>query len=197
MFRSWRKSSSGNEAQYKMKQEILHSEIEGSSEVITVYVGLSIILLGTINLFKSVPPEFMAGATISGLFFAISDYILLKDKLYKTDAMWHQWSIALGVFSFFLLPVLLIMFPNLNKDIEDFTEFATFIALGLVVTSLGFKSFRSRKKFIMDMKDQINILKEQSKEVLKEQKKTEQKLIKLEEHIKGLESSNQNETKLL
>lgn len=122
--------------------------IERNYDVILVFIGFSIVLLGVLNAFKKVPEEFLFGATLSGFFFAFSDYNLLKDRFYQKDMLWNLISLFLGVLSFFLLPIILLVFPGMYEAVEPFGDAATFLALGFIVVGIGIKSMETKRKYL-------------------------------------------------
>ncbi|MEY8732098.1 hypothetical protein AB9M92_07505 [Peribacillus frigoritolerans] len=157
LFKLQQKSLGGDDDIPKERTEYKKSELEASSELIIFFIGISIMILGTINTIRPVPKEFLLGATLAGLFFAFSDYYLLKSKFFKTDLIINLTMVFLGVFCFFLLPVILITFPSLFNVFGQFGDIATFVALGLVVTGLGLKTYSSKRNFLLETK--VDLLK--------------------------------------
>jgi hypothetical protein len=153
-----------NHNQSKMKKE----EIEASFPIIIVYIGLSLMFLGIITIFTEVPKEFLIGASLSGMFFAIADFILLKSNFSNNDVHFTMLTLFLGVASFFLLPVFMIIVPNLSTIIGRYGDFASLLALGIVVSGLGYRALTSNKRYVLEIKKDMKNFEEQRNEIQKQ-----------------------------
>ncbi|MDP4086001.1 MAG: hypothetical protein Q8934_15465 [Bacillota bacterium] len=69
----------------KSVKEVEKELLESNYDLIIVFIGYTLILLGIINGIKKVPEQFLFGATLAGLFFTASDFNLLKNKVYNRD----------------------------------------------------------------------------------------------------------------
>ncbi|MEH7248745.1 hypothetical protein V7114_18375 [Neobacillus niacini] len=163
----------------KEPKEVNKEIIEKNYDVILIFIGFSIVLLGVLHNFKKVPEEFLLGATLSGLFFAYSDFNLLKEKFYQKDVLYTLFFLFLGVFSFFLLPVILLVFPGSYKVVAPYGELATFLALGFIVVGIGFKSMDSKRKHLDKLTLELNKLKSTITEVNGKLEKTEKDVSEL------------------
>lgn len=169
--------------------EVDKEEIERNYDLIIVFIGYTILLLGVLNGFKKVPEEFLFGTTFAGTFFACSDYHLLKGKFYRKDYLINIIFLFCGVFSFFLLPVILMVFHEIYKEIKPLGDTSTFIALGLVVIGIGLKSNSSKRKFILSMKNDIYQLRNESEETAKGIKLATKELQQIKEDYKSLKEN--------
>ncbi|MEW4225830.1 hypothetical protein [Rossellomorea marisflavi] len=140
---------------------IKKEEIETIFPIIIVYIGISLMFLGILTVYTEVPKEFLIGASLSGMFFAIADFIILKSKISHKDVLITKCILFLGVASFFLLPVIMIVSPDLSERIGHYGNFASLLALGIVVSSLGYRSLASNRKYILEMVDDMRELKVQ------------------------------------
>jgi hypothetical protein len=140
----------------KKKEEIDREILERNYDVLLVFIGFTIVLLGVLNSFKKVPEEFLFGATLSGFFFALSDFNLLKDRFYKSDVLYNLLCLFFGVASFLLLPVFFMVFQDFYENIKSFGDAATFLALGFIIVGIGFKSMESKRKYINSITSQLN-----------------------------------------
>jgi hypothetical protein len=171
---------------------ISKEKMESSSEFITVFVGLAIISIGALNAYTAVPKEFAFGATVGGMFFALSDFTYLKGQYTEKDLLANSLLLFSGVMSFFLLPVVLIMFPEVFTALKSFGDFSTFFALGIVVCGLGFKSFESKAKYKQGIRKELEHLVELSKKGDLETEALSQQLTKiLESQAKHKEVLNE------
>lgn len=119
--------------------------ISDLSDNVSIYIGYSLIGLGLLNSLADVPDAFIIGASIAGFCFTTSDLIVLSDRYRKAIT---PLSLA-GVFSFFLLPIVLLSFPNLLMFdfFSFFADMVTFIALGFVMIALAIKSRNAKNEF--------------------------------------------------
>jgi hypothetical protein len=145
------------------------NKIDTHSELITIFIGASIFILGFVNSIKAVPDAFIIGATLAGLFFTLSDFNSLRKN---SNPYINGGLLFLGVFSFFLLPVILMVFPNLSLD--GFSDFATFLALAAVVVSLGLKSYQSKRSYLTSIYTELNSLYEQRNQDLEKFKRLQE-----------------------
>lgn len=187
---------------------ISKEKLESSSEFITVFVGLAIILIGALNAYTAVPKEFAFGATVGGMFFALSDFTYLKGKYTEKDLLTNTFLLFSGVMSFFLLPVVLLMFPEVFTALESLGDFSTFFALGIVVCGLGIKSFDSKVKYKQGIRKELDhlidmgkkgdleteALSQQLTKVLESQAKHKEVLIEMSLLIEKLEREKQEGT---
>ncbi|MGE7637646.1 hypothetical protein [Peribacillus frigoritolerans] len=108
MFEQRQKHLDGDEI--KKTKKYTKEELEGNYDLITFFVGILLIFLGGLDNIKEVPQEFIIGATLAGLFFAVSDFILIKDDFSKFENILNRVLIFSGILSIFLDPVLCIMY---------------------------------------------------------------------------------------
>lgn len=116
------------------------------SDNVSIYIGYSLIGLGLLNSVTDVPDAFIIGASLAGFCFTLSDLLTLHEQYRKAIGPLT----AVGVFSFFLLPIVLLSFPYLLM-FEFFSFFAnmvTFFALGFVMIILGIKSRNAKIEFL-------------------------------------------------
>lgn len=179
MFKQKQKPSDGVKENVKVNK----FDVEGNSDYITIFIGFSIMFLGTLTILVDIPEEFAIGATIGALFFALSDYVLLGRYLVKADLILNQILIFFGVVGFFLLPVILISVPVLFESIIELSDFATFMALGLAVSALGVKSRNHKREYVREMKNSLRELKEVNEEGVKLRKEYTEEIKKMRECI--------------
>lgn len=172
----------------KVKEEVSKDLIERSYDLIIIYIGYMILLLGMLNIIVKVPNEFLFGATLAGWFFALSDYFLLtKKKFYESDFTINNFFLFSGVFSFFLLPVILMSFPSFYSKIKPFADLVTFLALGIVIVGIGYKSNQLKRKFIDDMKKESVDLRQIFDDQYKIIEKTQNKINEMEKRCSEYE----------
>ncbi|WP_252503087.1 hypothetical protein [Sporosarcina sp. Marseille-Q4943] len=91
------------------------NEVYKLTDLIILFIGISIILLGLLSLYVSIPDEYIAGATIGDMFFVLADIVVLNDVIKTRDLVFHVLSLFIGVISFLGLPVFLIVFPAVKE----------------------------------------------------------------------------------
>lgn len=116
------------------------------SDNVSVYIGYSLLGLGLLNSITDVPDAFIIGASVAGFCFTTSDLLMLSDRYMKAIRPLT----AAGVFSFFLLPVVLLSCPYLLmlEFFSFFSNMVTFFALGFVMITLGIKSRNAKIEFL-------------------------------------------------
>ena len=167
----------------KNKREFSRSELERNYDKITFYIGMFILALATINSFKPIPYPFIIGASISGLCFSISDYIMLSPLYRRGHYLVHQFSIRLGVVFFFLLPVILITFFKSYERLGSISDTVTFLALGLVIGGIGLKSLISKMSFMKDLNEEVNSFREEKSQLVEEIRQLKEQQVTLSKQI--------------
>lgn len=132
-----------------IKEKNNDTELEGISDLVMIFIGASLIVLGILNMFAEIPSAFILGATLSGLFFTFSDPSIYSQQLSNDSRQVLSFFMtALAVFSFFLLPVVLLISPNLYEMFKPYGDLATFVALGAVIIVFGVKSRKANRSRI-------------------------------------------------
>lgn len=117
------------------------------SDNVSVYIGYLLLGLGLLNSITDVPDAFIIGASIAGFCFTSSDLLLLHERYRKAIGPLS----FIGVFSFFLLPIVLLSFPYHLLVLEVFSfvaDMVTFFALGFVMIALGVRSRNAKVDFL-------------------------------------------------
>lgn len=185
-----------------MKQSELDSKLDiikeayaagKASDDVSIYIGLSLIILGIINGVKEVPDAFIVGASLSGFFFTLADVTFLSRTVNRLNIFFAP----LGIFCLFLLPILLLVFPDfaLFKMFEFISDMGTFYAIGLVLIALGYKSRESKAEFISTTKEVLGYFQAENKEhgnaiasIEKERRELAERNLNLERKIDRLEA---------
>ena len=137
---------------YKSTESYFNSNV---SDNIIVYIGFSFFILGTVNAFTDVSEVFLIGATISGVFFAVNDFLLAGLHLKSKYRVAIGPLTMMGVFSFFLLPIFLLTFPSLLEFFSFLSETGTFYALGFVIIGFAIKAKKAIIGTKLDMVETI------------------------------------------
>ncbi|WP_379968032.1 hypothetical protein [Ectobacillus sp. sgz5001026] len=131
-------------------------ESEGISDLVMIFIGASLVILGVLNMFSDVPPEFILGATLSGLFFTFSDPSIFPQRFIGNVGrrFLSSFMTMIAVFCFFLLPVVLLSNRPLFEMVAPIDDFATFVALGAVIIVFGLKSRKTNRERIAFLRTQ-------------------------------------------
>ena len=164
------------------------SEIS-SSDNITVFIGFSLMTLGIANGIYDIPDAFIIGASLAGFCFTAADLL----TLYWPNKIAVTMMTGTGVYSFFLLPVSLLMDPNqkIHDILNAMSDASTFIALGLVMVSIGVKSIKAKKGYakltaevLEELVTKNDLVIDELKVFVKDAKDQQDELIKVRDAVK-------------
>lgn len=106
---------------------------------ITIYLGLTLIVLSIFHIIIDIPKQYFISFTISGALFAVSDFILVTPRK-NNDEKIREILMFLGIFSAVALPIILSSFEYLLNSMKYWSDFATLFALGVIIISVGARS---------------------------------------------------------
>ena len=120
-------------------------KIRDRSSAIILFIGISFIILGLMNLKFNIPKEYITSISLAAFFFVLSD--MLTISLRRTKLNLYSFTLLLGVLSFTLLPVLLLLFPEIFSILINSSESLSVISLGLVLIIINIKMWDTNKEF--------------------------------------------------
>lgn len=163
------------------------------ADLIIVFIGLSLFFLPAISAWSSIPREFIFGATLSSFLLALSDGLLIKDKMSFRRFCFYGFCFVLGVLSLIYVPVILSMYPQVFPAIEPFSDVLTISALGFVLVVVGIRSYNYKKKFQEDLRNDLVQVQLETQKQLAELQKIKDMTTKFEENLEtnsqGIENS--------
>lgn len=139
--------SDKNKSNKKTNKLYNRDEAHRLTDMMIVFIGMCILVLAFLSLYGTVPEEYAFGATLAGFFFVFSDVLLVEEKITPGSLLMYGLSLLSGVASFVLLPVILLMNAPLREIIMKDSDFFTFLGLGFVLMTIGYKTLvRNFKK---------------------------------------------------
>lgn len=154
-----------------------------SSRNIVLYIGISFVLLGFIHYFFRIPSEYIVSISCSAFFFVGADYLNMDLEESKTSRFMQPFYLFAGVFSFIVLPVLIITFPMKFEGLIQSSEVFSIVSLGFVLVIYNRKTKQSQSKF-------YNIVREKFVKSVELMERTEIAFERLELTIEELEKEN-------
>ncbi|TWT04620.1 hypothetical protein [Planomicrobium sp. CPCC 101079] len=153
------------------------------NDTIIVFVGLGMIGIPIITNFfgGTVPNEFLFGATVSSFLLALSDGILIAERMNKFILWFYGLSFIGGILSVIYLPVVLNMFPRLLEILNPMSADLTLMALGFVLMVVGVRSFTYKLSTVKELRTEFTSLVQQVKDLypqLEEARNSNEKLAK-------------------
>lgn len=137
----------GRKKSEKKIKRVYHSdEAHLLTDIMIVFIGLCIFILAFLSLTGKVPEEYAFGATLAGLCFVFSDVLLVEEKISGKGLIMYGLFLFFGLASFILLPVILLMDIKLKEILMSDSDFFTFLALGLVLMLIGYKTLLRKIK---------------------------------------------------
>ncbi|MET3657853.1 hypothetical protein [Sporosarcina psychrophila] len=116
------------------------------TEIMICFIGICMILLAFLSLTGQVPKEYAFGATLAGFCFVYADFFILEEKVSGKDLVTYGIFLFLGVLSFILLPVVLLIGTSLGNLFMSESDFFTFMAFGIVLITMGYKTTVVRRQ---------------------------------------------------
>lgn len=112
---------------------------------ISFWIGVSLIGLGVLNGITDVPDAFIIGAGLAGFCFTVTDTLTLVKFGKKFITLFT----AIGTLCFFLLPIVLLVFPALQilNFFKFLADMGTFYALGFVMVTFTIKSHKAKIRY--------------------------------------------------
>ncbi|ANU17297.1 hypothetical protein BBI11_09810 [Planococcus maritimus] len=163
------------------------------ADLIIVFIGLSLFFLPAISAWSSIPREFIFGATLSSFLLALSDGLLIKDKMSFRRFCFYGFCFVFGVLSLIYVPVILSMYPQVFPAIEPFSDVLTISALGFVLVVVGIRSYNYKKKFQENLRNDLVQVQLETQKQLAELQKIKDMTTKFEENLEtnsqGIENS--------
>lgn len=138
------------------------------TDLIIMFIGISMIILSCLSLFLKIPKEYSVGATFGGLFFVLADTMIIQKTVGYKSIVFYFLALFFGVFSFFLLPVILLINSDAYAGLIEITDFATIGALGFVIMVMSYKAVNSRLELNSETSKELDELKEDFDKVLNE-----------------------------
>jgi D-alanyl-lipoteichoic acid acyltransferase DltB (MBOAT superfamily) len=148
-----------------------------SMDTTNLFIGTSVIILGFISYYiDNVGDKFLLPAALCSLCIATSDFIAVKINKKRNTHAWYSFYTFLAIASLVLMPTIIVDIPSAEKFLKDFEKPITFIALGLTISTMGFRKLSRKVEETKELAAQIamvsNRLKEhQEKENTKEDRK--------------------------
>lgn len=147
------------------------------TDVIIVFVGFGIVLLGICSFSDKFPLEFALSATVASFLFVYADFVVESSTtftLFRLTA--YIVLVFLAVIGLLVLPVILMMFPNIYERIEPLSNPLTLMALGIVLCVMGFKNVNYKDKTKNNELNELKLLNEINKTKIEELELTIKKL---------------------
>lgn len=107
------------------------------SSSMIAYVGFAFMLLVLLSSYFEIPKAYIIGATTSSFFFVLADYAYTIRPINKRVRFMYKSTIFLGVFSFIVLPVILMSSESLNAYFQKESDKMTLFGLGLILVLIN------------------------------------------------------------
>lgn len=104
------------------------------------YIGISLIFLSGINLIIEIPSVYMIGISFAAFFFVFADFIGIKDTLNKFYLSFYSFLLFLGISSFIILPIILMVLNVKIENLITISETMSIASLGLVLGIINIKN---------------------------------------------------------
>lgn len=137
------------------------------TDIMISFIGVSMIILALLSLTGKIPKEYAFGATLAGFCFVYADIFLVEEKISLKGLWIYGISLFLGVLSFILLPVLLLVNSNLGDTLMSNTDFFTFMAFGIVLMTMGFKTLVRRHEQQEKTSNELKEIREELNTIMK------------------------------
>ncbi|MDN7243973.1 hypothetical protein [Planococcus shenhongbingii] len=131
----------------KLEKKLIDTNIlQANSDMLIIFIGFAVILLGFLSAIIGIPKEMTIGASLAGLFFALSDLMVIGEKVSKFKIRFYIFSFMMGAISFVFVPAFLMVNQNFGELIIPFTDFFGLVALGVVLMSIGYRIQVAKEK---------------------------------------------------
>ncbi|MDN4607354.1 hypothetical protein [Sporosarcina highlanderae] len=119
------------------------------------FIGITYVVMGSMNFMFNFDKVFIISATIAGFFFVIADIYTSSHSMSKIENCVYVISTVAAVASFVILPAVLMKSEKLLNSFNTFSDSATIITLGAVLSLININNWKER---IRDNETAINLV---------------------------------------